>query len=94
MTREVHHAGSLHFVIDSSDGTRGLLPEWMTELSSANLPLVEAPVLPLAALLDLRATIDSALLSSASYSTRENGSNVGASNEPSVGPSAPGDNGC
>ncbi|MEA2728779.1 MAG: hypothetical protein QOF70_3254, partial [Acetobacteraceae bacterium] len=35
VVREVHHAGSRHFVIESPDGTRGLLPEWMTELSSA-----------------------------------------------------------
>src|SRR3974377_1413359 len=66
----------------------------MTELIPPTLPLVEAPVLPLSALRDLRATIDSALLSSASYSTRENGSHVGASNASSDGPSAPGDDGC
>jgi hypothetical protein len=94
VVREVHHAGRLHFVIDSPDGTRGLLPEWMTELSSANLPHVEAPVLSLAALLDLRATIDRGLLFSALCSTRENGSDVGASSELPAGPYAPGDNGC
>jgi hypothetical protein len=30
VVRAVRHAGILHFVIDSLDGTRGLLPEWMT----------------------------------------------------------------
>jgi len=30
VVRAVRHAGVLHFVIDSADGTRGLLPEWMT----------------------------------------------------------------
>ena len=93
VVREVHHAGSRHFVIDSPDATRGLLPEWMTELSSANLPLVDAPVLHLAALRDLRATIDNVLLSSASHSTQEHGGNVGAPNELSAGPSASSDNG-
>jgi hypothetical protein len=93
VVREVHHAGRQHFVIDSPDGTRGLLPEWMTELSSANLPFVEGPVLPLAALRDLRATIDRALLSSALCSTRENGSDVGASSELPAGPPSPDDDG-
>jgi hypothetical protein len=41
VVRTVQHAGTVHFVIDLADGTRGLLPEWMTEPSAANLPLVE-----------------------------------------------------
>ena len=93
VVREVHHAGRQHFVINSPDGTRGLLPKWMTEPSSANLLLVEGPVLPLVALRDLRATIDRALLSSALCSTRENGSDVGASSELPAGPPSPGDDG-
>jgi hypothetical protein len=63
--RTVQHAGMLHFVIDSPDGTRGLLPEWMTASSAAELPLVKAPTLSLAALRALRATIDGLPLSSA-----------------------------
>jgi hypothetical protein len=85
--REVYHADRLHFVIDSADGTRELLPQWMTEPGSANLRQVEVAVLPFAALRDLRATIDSAVLSFASCKTRESGNNVGASSESTAGPS-------
>jgi hypothetical protein len=50
VVRAVRHAGILHFVIDSLDGTRGLLPEWMTNPTAAELPLVEAARPSLAAL--------------------------------------------
>ena len=79
VVRTVHHAGVLHFVIDSADGTRGLLPEWMTNPTAAKLPLVEAARLSLAALRDLRVTIDGPLLSSSTLSiTQEIGGHVGA----------------
>lgn len=89
--RTVHHGGVLHFVIDSADGTRGLLPEWMTEPHAAALQLVESATLSFAALRDLRATIDGRLLSSATLSsTQEIGSHVGATPESPTRPSTSG----
>jgi hypothetical protein len=83
--RTVRHAGILHFVVDSTDGTRGLLPEWMTEPSAASLPLVETPTLPVAALQALRATIDGRPLSFVPFNrTQEIGGNVDATPEPST----------
>jgi hypothetical protein len=63
VVRTVQHAGTVHFVIDLADGTRGLLPEWMIEPSAANLPLVEVATLSLSALRAVRTTIDGCLLS-------------------------------
>src|SRR6202030_481331 len=80
--RTVRHAGMAHFVIDSADGTRSLLPKWMTESHAASLPLVESATLSLQALQDLRATIDGCPLSSASVnSTQEIDNHGGASLE-------------
>jgi hypothetical protein len=93
VVRTVQHAGAVHFVIDLADGTRGLLPEWMTEPSAANLPLVETATLSLSALRALRATIDGCLLSSVLFNgTQERGGNVGATPEPATGPSTSGGN--
>jgi hypothetical protein len=84
----VQHAGAVHFVIDLADGTRGLLPEWMTEASAANLPIVEAPTLSLSALRAVRATINGCLLSCAPFNgTQERGGYVGATPESATGPS-------
>jgi hypothetical protein len=93
VVRTVHHAGVLHFVIDLADGTRGLLPEWMADQNAAKFPLVEAVTLSLAALRDLRATLDGHLLSSASFSnTQEIGSHVGPTPGLPTRPSASGSN--
>jgi hypothetical protein len=91
--RTVQHAGTVHFVIDLADGTRGLLPEWMTEPSAANLPLVDAATLSLSALRAVRATIDGCLLSCAPFNgTHERGRYVGATSESATGPSTPDSN--
>jgi hypothetical protein len=93
VVRAVQHAGAVHFVIDFADGTRGLLPEWMTEPSAANLPLVEAATLSLSALRAVRATIDGCLLSCAPFNgTQERGGYVGATPEAATGPSTSGGN--
>ena len=50
VVRTVQHGGTVHFVIDWPDGTRGMLPEWMTEPWAASLPIVETAPLSLSAL--------------------------------------------
>jgi hypothetical protein len=93
VVRTVQHAGTVHFVIDLADGTRGLLPEWMTEPSAASLPLVETATLSLSALRAVRATINGCLLSCAPFNgTQERGGYVGATSEPATGPSTSGGN--
>jgi hypothetical protein len=88
VVRTVQHAGAVHFVIDLADGTRGLLPEWMSEPSAANLPLVETATLSLSALRDVRATIDGCLLSCAPLNgMQERGRYVGATPESATGSS-------
>jgi len=37
VVRRLQHAGSFHFVIEQPDGTRALLPAWMTEPWAAQL---------------------------------------------------------
>lgn len=75
MVRRLHHGGSEHFVIDYIDGTRGLLPAWMTEPRAGQLATTtEVPRLALEALRALRGVITGALLSlSSSMTTREGG---------------------
>ncbi len=91
VVRAVRHAGVLHSVIDLLDGTRGLQPEWMTNPTAAELPLVEAARLSLAALRDLRVTIDGRLLSSSALSsTQEIGGHVGATPRSPTRPSTSG----
>jgi hypothetical protein len=91
VVRSVQHAGTMHFVIDLADGTRGLLPEWMTEPNAANLPLVETATLSLSALRAVRATINGCLLSCASFNgTQKRGTYVGATPESATGPSTSG----
>jgi hypothetical protein len=63
VVRRLQHGGSSHFVIEQSDGTRALLPAWMTEPWAAQVTIVERPRLPLEALYALRSTIIGALLS-------------------------------
>src|ERR1700733_5252777 len=88
VVRTVQHAGTVHFVIDLADGTRGLLPGWMTEKSAANLPFVEAATLSLSALRAIRTTIDGCLLFCAPFNeTHERGRYVGATTESATGPS-------
>ena len=64
---------AVHFVIEQPDGTRALLPAWMTEPWAAQLAIVEMPRLTLEALFTLRSTIDGALLSLSSSSIDEGG---------------------
>jgi hypothetical protein len=53
----LHHGGSVHFVIEQPDGTRSLLPAWMTEPWAAQLTMNEIPRLTLEALHALRSAI-------------------------------------
>jgi hypothetical protein len=50
VVRCLQHGGSGHFVIDQPDGTRGLLPAWMTEPRAGQLATTEVPLLALEAL--------------------------------------------
>jgi hypothetical protein len=50
----LQHGGRSHFVIEQPDGTRALLPAWMTEPWAAQLPVVKLPRLTLEALFTLR----------------------------------------
>ena len=54
VVRCLQHGGSGHFVIDQPDGTRGLLPAWMTEPRAGQLATTEVPLLALEALRALR----------------------------------------
>jgi|SRR5690242_15596930 len=62
--RRVLHGACLHFVIEQPDGTRILLPAWMTENSAATLPMVEIPRLSLDSLRGLRGLVDAQRISS------------------------------
>jgi len=59
VVRRLQFGGRTHFVIKSSDGTRGLLPAWMAEACAAQLATVHMPRLGLAALRTLRGLINS-----------------------------------
>ena len=88
IVRTVHHAGSLHFTVDLPDGTRGLLPAWMTEPEAAGLSLVDMP--QVAAWRATRASdpVDSPLLSSGAFQCeREDRSDVGCAIPAAIGPS-------
>jgi hypothetical protein len=39
VVRRLHHEGNVHFVIEQPDGTRALLPAWMTEPWAAQLTI-------------------------------------------------------
>jgi hypothetical protein len=52
--RGLQHGGSVHFVIEQPDGTRALLPAWMTEPLAAQFTIIEMPRLTLEALYALR----------------------------------------
>ena len=54
VVRRLQHGGRSHFVIEQPDGTRALLPAWMTEPWAAQLPVVKLPRLTLEALFTLR----------------------------------------
>jgi hypothetical protein len=60
VVRRLQHGGSVHFVIDQPDATRGLLPEWMTEPWARHLPMTEVPRLALGALRALRSVVNGA----------------------------------
>lgn len=67
VVRSVRHRGRLHFSVDFPDGTRGLLPAWMTQCGGVSrFPLVDLPRFPITALRALRALIDRLPISSAS----------------------------
>lgn len=68
VVRRLHHGGNVHFVIEQPDGTRALLPAWMTEPWAAQLTIIERPRLTLEALHALHSVIDGALLSLSSSS--------------------------
>jgi hypothetical protein len=65
VVRCLQHGGSAHFVIGHPDGTRGLLPAWMTEPRAGQLATTEAPRLAPEALRALRSVVIGALLSAA-----------------------------
>jgi hypothetical protein len=67
VVRRLHHGGSIHFVIEQPDGTRALLPAWMTEPWAAQLAIIERPRLTLEALHALRSRLSG---STASYCRR------------------------
>ena len=69
MVRRLQHGGSVHFVIDQPDGTRGLLPAWMTEPRAGQLATTEVPRLALEDLRALRGVITGALLSLSTSTT-------------------------
>lgn len=75
MVRRLQHGGSVHFVIDQPDGTRGLLPAWMTDPRAGQLATTEVPLLALEALRALRGVITGALLSLSTLTTMREGSN-------------------
>ena len=68
VARRLQHGGSVHFVIEQPDGTRALLPAWMTEPWAAQFTIIEMPRLTLEALYALRSAINGALLSLSSSS--------------------------
>src|SRR6059058_940763 len=63
VVRQLHHGDSVHFVIEQPDGTRALLPVWMTEPWAAHLAIIEMPRLTLEALHALRSAINGGLQS-------------------------------
>ena len=73
MVRRLQHGGSVHFVIDQPDGTRGLLPAWMTDPRAGQLATTEVPLLALEALRALRGVITGALLSLSTLTTMREG---------------------
>ena len=85
VVRRLRHGGSTHFVVDQPDGTRGLLPAWMTEAWAAQLATMDLPRLTLPALRALRGVINSAPLSLSSSPTMREGCDDGpASQSPTV----------
>jgi hypothetical protein len=63
VVRRLQHGDEAHFVIDQRDGSRTLLPAWMTEAWATQIATVEIPRLTLMALCTVRDVINGALLS-------------------------------
>src|SRR5436190_8996921 len=63
VVRRLYHGGSVHFVIEQPDGTRALLPAWMTDPWAGQFTIIETPRLTVEALHALRSAINGALLS-------------------------------
>jgi hypothetical protein len=88
VARRLQHGGSVHFVIEQPDGTRALLPAWMTEPWAAQFTIIEMPRLTLEALHALRSVINGALLSSSSSSKMRGECDDGATSRPPAARSA------
>src|SRR6185437_4989316 len=88
VVRRLHHGGSVHFVIEQPDGTRALLPAWMTEPWAAQLAIIEMPRMTLEALYTLRSAIDGALLSLPSSTLMGEECDDGATSRPPAARSA------
>src|SRR5205823_5228883 len=43
VVRRLYHGGSVHFVIEQPDGTRALLPAWMTDPWAGQFTIIETP---------------------------------------------------
>jgi hypothetical protein len=77
--RRVLYAEHVHFVIEQADGSRVLLPEWMTEPWAATLPVVDVPGLSLDALRALCRLINAnRVVSSPSSTANHRGSDAAA----------------
>ena len=88
MVRRLHHGGSVHFVIEQPDGTRSLLPAWMTEPWAAQLTIFEKPRLTLEVLHALHSAINGALLSLSPCSMMRGKCDDGATSRPPAARSA------
>jgi len=66
------------FIVQQKDNTNISLPLWMTESAAAHITIVCEPRLPLAALLDLRHTIDVVLSSLATSAQKGDSSDESA----------------
>jgi len=88
VVRRLRHGGSVHFVIEQPDGTRALLPAWMTEPWAAQFTIIEMPRLTLEALYALRSAINGALLSLSSSTMMGEECDDGATSRPPAARSA------
>jgi hypothetical protein len=76
--RRITYADGVHFIIEQPDGSRLVIPGWMTEFWAATLPMVDIPRLSLATLEELRRIVEiSHLPSSPSSKTNQRGDDDG-----------------
>src|SRR5262249_27292264 len=61
---ETEHGDTLHLIVRKSDGTKLLLPAWMTFPESNSVKILSCPRLSVNRLLDLRALLDRLMSSS------------------------------